>query len=184
MPTIKFVRVERDCPHNKDLRAGGDVRGIIYDFEVQIDGETRAKMERCYTGKGYYVQDTDGRPVAPDVPHRRVGRKVDSKADFLNVVGELLDAGLIPTLAQLAAKRDAEALQRAAKITEAKARQVQHAISEHSEALYSALKGMVAASVYATPAKLVAQKLIDGIDAKGAEWAAAVDAEPGRFNIY
>lgn len=36
--TLKFKRVERDCPHNKSLRQSGETRGIIYDFDVYEDG--------------------------------------------------------------------------------------------------------------------------------------------------
>lgn len=188
MATIKFVRVERDCDANKSARKDaaqdGTTPRLIYDFDVMIDGEKRAAMDRDAFGKGYYVQDADGRPVDPPLPHYRTGRKVDSKAEFLTIVSELLDAGKIPTLAEMAAKRDAEAQAKREKIAAQKEKMRIAAINTHAAEAYEALKSMIAAAAYQNPATLAAKKLVATIDATAAEWAAQVDAEPGRFGVY
>lgn len=139
MSTIKFVRVERDCPHNKNLRRDGEARGLIYDFDVMIDGEKRAEMHRAFTGKGYTVQDADGRPVDPPVSYYQTGRQVGSKSEFLTIVTELLDAGKIPTLSDMAAKREAEAEKRAARRRERLDQSRLSIISANGLALYNAL---------------------------------------------
>lgn len=187
MPTIKFVRVERDCGANKTRRAGGFNTGIIYDFDVMIDGEKRAAMSRTYTGKGYTVQDADGRPVDPPLSHYATGRRVDSKSEFLSIVSELLDSGKIPTLAQLQEKRAADAKAKADAIIAKKAERRSAAITLYGIALYDALKLALPYAAQHNPAGSVTKRIEDvlkAVDGQVAEWTAAVDAEPGRFGIY
>jgi len=182
MPTIKFVRVERDCPRNKSLRAAGDNVGIIYDFDVLIDGEKRAQMRRDIHGRGYQVYDADGRPVGKG---RYDGADVGSKAEFLNVASALLDAGLIPTLAQMAEKRAAEARAKAEAVAAKKEEQRQHAIRHHATALYDALKEIRDMAYASTTDRVqIAARMLKVVDGDAAAWMAAVDADPGRFNIY
>jgi hypothetical protein len=143
MPTIKFVRVERDCPANKDRRADGFNTGIIYDFDVMIDGEKRAEMQRQYTGKGYNVQDADGRPVDPPLPHYRTGREVGSKAEFLTIVSELLEAGKIPTIARMAELRAEAEAALDVRRAEVAARYRTARIESAGVQLYEALKPLI-----------------------------------------
>ncbi|MGY3588057.1 hypothetical protein [Bradyrhizobium sp. USDA 4350] len=182
MPTIKFVRVERDCDANRNARAAAEQVGtsprLIYDFDVMIDGEKRATMRRVVYGKGYELQDADGRPLAP-TQRNRVGREVDSKAEFLTIVTQLLDAGEIPTLTQLAEKREAEARERAEAIQAKKDSQRRAAIQHHAEAMYDALKTILTDDPVAS-----ARDVLKAVEADVKEWTAAVDADPGAFGIY
>jgi hypothetical protein len=115
MPTIKFVRVERDCPANVNIREryadSATKPRLIYDFDVLIDGERRAQLKREYTGRGYRLHDADGRPIIRPGRdyHLHMGEEVANKADFEGVVAGYLEAGKIPTLAQMAELREQEA---------------------------------------------------------------------------
>jgi hypothetical protein len=185
MTTIKFERVERDCPANKTLRHNNFKSGIIYDWRVLIDGEHRAEFHRHYGGIGYELYDADGRPIcAPGrAYHNHIGESVRIKSGFKSMVDAMLAAGKIPTLAEMAAKRKAEAVEKATKIAKVKAAERGLAISQHALELYAELKSVVAGMI-ACPQKAVACLLIEKIDAIAEERMAAVDAEPGRFNIY
>lgn len=62
-PKIRFQRIERDNSYNKKLRVEGATRGIIYDFDVYVDGVLRGQMCRNVTGRGYYLEDLNGQLV-------------------------------------------------------------------------------------------------------------------------
>lgn len=111
MALITFERFKRDCPANKNLRnpLTGHTRLPIYDWNVMIDGEHRATAKRIYTGRGYEIYDADDRAIAG---RNGIGQKVDSQANFEGVVAQLLRAGMIPTLAEMAEMRAAEQTKR------------------------------------------------------------------------
>lgn len=51
---IKFKKIERDCPHNKNLGPG---EKMIYDYEAVIDGKVRAVWFRKTVGsRGYTLR--------------------------------------------------------------------------------------------------------------------------------
>jgi hypothetical protein len=155
--SIEFVRVERDCPANVERRADGNALGIIYDFDVMVDGERRAQMHRDYTGKGYHLQDADGRAIDPPLAHYQTGGVVGSQAQFKQVVPELLDAGKIPTLARMAELRAEEATEAAKKRQDRLNSAREYQIERHAVALRDALKELLRCSAipdhWADPAR-------------------------------
>lgn len=143
-PTIKFVRVERDCDHNKALRNDNESRGILYDFKVLIDGEHRATMDKCGHKPGYYVRDADRNTISTPDSYRKVyGSQVevaDKQANFEAIIIRLLAEGYIPTLDQMAATRAHKAQKQAlADAKEAEERRI-YRIQRAGVELYAALK--------------------------------------------
>lgn len=106
--TIEFVRIERDCISNKKRHeeGGAAARGIIYDFDVIIDGEHRATWQRETVGVGYRLLDANGENI-PD-PERTTKFRVNyaaeirKQADMDATAGRLYRASLIPTTMELA----------------------------------------------------------------------------------
>lgn len=99
MPDIKFVRVERDCPHNSRLRATGQSRGIVYDFDFLIDGVRRGSFHANGAGwRGYVMRNAADGAITDDSSSWR-GIEVGSQAGFRVTV--LKHLALIPTTAQI-----------------------------------------------------------------------------------
>jgi hypothetical protein len=84
----------------------------------------------------------------------------------------------------MAAKREAEAKAKADKIAKEKDEQRKRAISYHAEALHKALSELLRCASIPEGWEKDAREVLNKADADAAEWMAAVDAEPGRFNIY
>lgn len=86
MPKITYKRVERDCTHNRMVRAGHtslySSSRIIYDQEVYEDGEHIATFCKR-SGKGYFLRDIGG-DLVKRVRHNGVGSivKAQAQADF------------------------------------------------------------------------------------------------------
>ena len=97
---IEFQKVERDCPHNKNIRSWLSIGTIIYDFIILIDGEYRAKWGRRRRGygRGYVLETPNGDLILDEKNYRS---ESDSQAKFKNYVEWALTNGHIPTLAQL-----------------------------------------------------------------------------------
>lgn len=110
MSTITFTKVLRDCPYNDKQRHTRRPR-FIYDHRVMIDGEWRATFCRMNYTIGFDLYDPDGHhlPEPDGVKLRYHGGSRFYIGLFMPVIKERLDAGLIPTLAQLAANRAAAA---------------------------------------------------------------------------
>lgn len=64
-PKITFQRVERDSDANRTRREKGE-RGIVYDFDVYVDGERRGVLHKIvYGGRGYELYDLNFNRVGP-----------------------------------------------------------------------------------------------------------------------
>lgn len=98
--SITFKRVIRDCPHNQNLQANGETKGLIYDFNVMIGGEHRAIMKRNYRGNGYNVYDPDHQSIKVADDHRSA-YPVRDQSQFEHVINMLWSKDRIPSLAQL-----------------------------------------------------------------------------------
>lgn len=74
---VTFVKVERaNCPHNERIHAyvqkpagnGGPFdaakakRGLIYDYDVMVNGEKRGTFMRDFTGREYHLMNLAGEP--------------------------------------------------------------------------------------------------------------------------
>lgn len=100
---IEFKRIERDSPANRRRREEGDNRGIVYDFDVWIDGERRAILHRLIYGHGYDLMDRDHRPIQSLIGTPGPGRRTvtaANQATFREVVENCLKRNLIPTIAE------------------------------------------------------------------------------------
>ncbi len=112
-PSIHFVRIERECAHNRELRAAhgcrGNPRGLLLDFHVIIDGEHRATFSKTGYRPGYTLDgltpNRHGGSCLFDSEEKTADAK--SQAQFESVVREWLMRGLIPTLADYAKQREA-----------------------------------------------------------------------------
>lgn len=109
---ITFERFERDCGFNQNERQRSNNPRLLYDFKVVIDGEWRAILKRGI-GRGYEIYDADHRPIhgRNRSTHyaKHLGEEVEKQADFFQFVSDLLVMGRIPTLAEMAEKREQEA---------------------------------------------------------------------------
>jgi hypothetical protein len=129
MTNIKFIRIIRKCGHNEHLIRAGETAGLIYDFEVEIAGERRALFSRRSFSTGYELYDADHRPIVTGgrTHAKHLGDECPNKASFEPMIAEYLAAGHIPTIAQMAAKRAAEAADQAAAEAAERANVVQQA---------------------------------------------------------
>lgn len=107
---IRFERFERDVQYNRDRRAEGELRYLIYDFRVMIAGEHRATLWRDSIGRqGYNLRDADGRPIPDrDSSHEHIGAEVSRQSDFFQFVQDRLSR--IPSATGLAELRCADAI--------------------------------------------------------------------------
>ncbi|UPK31839.1 hypothetical protein IVB18_26285 [Bradyrhizobium sp. 186] len=146
MSAVKFVRVERDCPGNKNRRRDADANGtttrLIIDYNVLVDGEHRATMmSEGSFGRGYRLHDADGRAIC--APNRtwstHLGETVEKKADFERVAAEYLANGRIPTIAAMAEQRKQEQEAARAERRERLDRTRAHIVKSHGIELYNAL---------------------------------------------
>lgn len=146
MPKIEFIREERDCGHNKDLRADGVTRGILYDWKVMIDGEYRALLHRV-SHSNYYEVIAAGRrsfdPIKEGAGWSARTARVGKKADFEAKISELLERGKIPTLQQMADQRAAYVRDRLARRAERREDRRIRQIESAGVALYEALKAII-----------------------------------------
>ena len=61
---IKFKKVRRDCPYNTQIETRGQKKGIIYDYQIFIDGEFRGTwMKRGASQRAYMLVDSIGERV-------------------------------------------------------------------------------------------------------------------------
>lgn len=145
MAKIEFERIERACPYNTSLRAKGDSRGILYDFNVMVDGEHRAIIRRKAYSVGYDLKDADNRPihdVYQNGDRSRGAMTLSSQATFRPIIIEMLNNGRIPTLAAMADWREAEAAEAARrKANEIEAERIS-TIQRAAVDLYDALKAV------------------------------------------
>jgi hypothetical protein len=145
MATIKFERVTRDCGHNKTILDAGESKGLLYDFNVIIDGEHRATMSRNGYSVGYTLRDADYNSIRDLAKADKRWRshpvvEVGKQADFEDVINCMLAAGLIPTLDQMAAVRAEKAAKIAANKAAEDERDRIHRIQGAAVDLYAALK--------------------------------------------
>lgn len=146
--TLKFVRVERESGYNEQLRRQGAVTGYTYDYMVEINGECRAILSKNSFSTGYHVYDADHEPIVglsltSGRTKRMAGRDVEyvaKKADFEFAIERLFTEGVIPTLGELAVRREERAAgEREALKQEAEAKRL-NAIQAAGLDLYEALK--------------------------------------------
>lgn len=146
---VEFKRVLSDCQHNENLVKLGRTHGLLYDYNVIINGELRGCFHARGYKRGYDLLDAEGvlvrapwfnakgvRRVDAEYNWRHVG--ADTKEDFIVEIESEFD--YIPTAAQLAeraakAKAEAEAKEKA----EAEARRIRQ-IKEAGPDLLNALK--------------------------------------------
>lgn len=141
---ITFGRYERDCPANKNRRAGS--RPLFYDFRVVIDGEYRAILSKG--SNSYRLYDPDYRPILTDADAasvyfpKHMGSEVKKQDDFFQFVADNLHR--IPTAEQLAETRRKESDLRA-EIRRKAEQAVRDRKAEHcGPSLLAALKAVVA----------------------------------------
>ena len=142
MTTIEFQRIERDCPHNKRLREGSATYGLIYDFNVVINGEHRATFKKIYGGVGYNLLDTGGNSIK-EHDSNRYSMLARNQREFLPIITNLVEAGRIPTLQQMAeAKAEAERKKAQVAMIRAERERVQMMEAAGVD-LYEALKPLI-----------------------------------------
>lgn len=139
MPKIEFVKTLRDCPANERRKIDGQ-RGLIYDYNVLIDGEHRVTLARNTGALGYELRTAD-----PDVwiavgNSRHNGIKVENKEAFERTILMLLASRRIPTLAQIAAARKERELEAERQSAEQAEERRNFLIKEAGVDLYKALK--------------------------------------------
>lgn len=99
---IKIVSVKRVCQFNDDVRSGKNKSHFIYDFDVLINGDLRARF-RPGVYRGYCLYDAHGTHINSR-EYGAFARRSDvaTKGDFESHIRFCLAKGLIPTLDQLA----------------------------------------------------------------------------------
>ncbi len=143
MTKIEFNRIERDSDWNKKLRAEGDTRGIIYDWNVLIDGEHRVTFARNIYHSGYELHAATHRAYYEAIKEKdgySSSVEVKSKAKFEETISRLLEAGRIPTLQQITDKRRATVLKQIKKRADAREARRVRQIEDAGVPMYEALK--------------------------------------------
>lgn len=138
MPEIKFERHERDCEYNKERRAKGDVRSILNDFHVIIDGEHRAILSRKDVGRGYWLTDLDGRRIRTNPDNRFTEIVVEAQSLFKGVV--LRHLALIPDTQALEEIRAAEGAKLRQQAAEEDAARRQGRLNQAAQRMYDLLR--------------------------------------------
>lgn len=147
MNKIKLQQYERDCPANTTMRNDGrPSRHLIRDFRVLIDGEHRAILTRNrYGGGGYELRDPDHRQITngdKTNAHSDLPIKIASQAMFLTGLTKLLEAGRIPTLAQIETARAKDRADKVERKRHQRLNDIKDAKIDNAEALYDALLGV------------------------------------------
>lgn len=150
---IDVQRIVRDCPHN-DRAVDG--KGIVYDFDVLVDGEVRATFRKesgpVWAGEyRYRLLAPDGYPIfdgilgADEHRNERVdGVRARTKADFVPIVEGLLLANRIPPRSDVEAREAAwgRAILEVREVEAAKVRA--NRIARHATALFDVLEAIEA----------------------------------------
>lgn len=143
---ITLERFERDSEANKKARQESNQPRLTYDFKVLIEGEYRALLSKEVYGRGYRIYDPDHRPLrkAGDSGYpKHLGSEIGKQADFFQVVKDMLDAGLIPTIAGLAKQREREAAKAIEDDKTARQAIRDRIAQQHGPELLAALKGLL-----------------------------------------
>lgn len=169
MPDIKFIKVERDCPANKTTRKEQAAlpekwktpRGIIYDYDIIIDGVKRGVWNKNSGSIGYRLMDSSNRPVRAPYFDTKGRRRIEDKEYnwhqiTANTQGQfeeevLKELDYIPTIQQVIMR---DALEETKRI-EAEAAEVEKwriiKIKEHGVELLAALEAANRLFVEALP---------------------------------
>lgn len=140
---IQFKKIERVCGYNEDIKAKGKGR-LIYDFQVWVNGEHRANWCPRYGGHGYELRTPDRREaITHEAGSWRLPVVAKFQSKLLEVIEGLLEAGKLPTTAQL----DQLTREREAKELEEKRQEEErlrlHYIKEAGPALLDALAAVL-----------------------------------------
>lgn len=177
-PITKFVRVLRDCPHNKTLGEGAK-RGLIYDWHIEINGELFGRFSSAgggttLSGDRYRLADREGQAIKANFPNSdgystyTPGAK--KRDHFLGVLARYLD--LMPTSAEIDARNIAKREAKAAAIVSEKEQAVDQVLKKHAAAMFELLK-LLAAPGSNPEAQALA--LVSQIEGEVADWHAAID---------
>jgi len=130
---ITFKRTERECLHNTNLRESGSSRGIIYDWQVHLNGEHIATW--CQEKRrSYGLADAEGVPLG--YANRRVLARC--KGDFHRLVVANFDR--IPTKEQLAERSRERCAREKAEEARVTYEQRRARLLRQSEAMFRVLK--------------------------------------------
>lgn len=169
---IKFERIERDCPFNKELRDPannrdllGDnpkpVRGLIYDWQVIVGGEVRGLFMPIRYARGYELHNLVG--DGWKYPNSHTRRTTEAKANFHADVLRAMEEGHLLTVKQAAAEKAKRARAAAAALRKEHAQAVNGVIKSWGLKLYATMleihQGTSAAETDVTPSERL-EKLI------------------------
>lgn len=152
MPSIQIEKITRDCPYNHEIMGKRGAR-LIYDFDVIVDGERRAQIRSGgRTNREYRLSDAAGRAVHwKEGYHDWRGSVVTNKMDIpsmLAVMEHVIDAGKLPTTADIDAYRAERSALKAQEAAENAERWRVERIQRAGLALYDALKAIVNSTDY------------------------------------
>lgn len=173
-PKIEFKKVLRNCGHNdqiiKNSNGVGKPRGLIYDYQVIVDGEYRAtwsctsSYRRGYSLEAIFDITKNGEQAHVEYGHnehvpnyyrtsvtepsegckdRAYAVTVNAKAEFLPNTECLLKTGRIPTVAELRAQYDESVAAFHRKKAFQKQQFIEDAISRRAQDMWKVLKGYI-----------------------------------------
>ncbi len=167
MGPIKFVKTERVCPYNTEIREkrerGVETNQLVYDYHVIQDGQLLAMFKPFIVGYRHWVlSDIDGEDLRH--PKDRYLLKAKKKADFLEVFTKYFEMGAIPTRASLDEKRrNAERVVRKQHDAQMKAQRAEK-IKEGAPRLMSLLKDLLAEYNTSSPLTVEAARVITELE--------------------
>jgi hypothetical protein len=138
-PDLSFLKVIRDCPRNDAIGAGG--RGLIYDYQVVYRGEHIANWGKVFSGKGYELEDREGKGIRikyPNDSYMTYRPTVKTKAGFIGGLALYWDH--IPTAADLEDRKAAAARAKLERIAKAKAEATDWTVKKFAAEMLHVLK--------------------------------------------
>lgn len=99
---ISIHKVLRDCPHNHNLTIKEADCGFIYDYEVRINGEHRADIQRRY-GNKWELAYPHGSGNYQEITFKNMPWPF-TIGIFKYVVKKAVEAGAVPTLQEIRLK--------------------------------------------------------------------------------
>lgn len=158
---VKFVKAERDCPHNTSIRAKGENRGILYDYSILVDGKPRGLFRSHGDKRSYSMCGLDHEIIRHEEGTRLWTVEAKSIADFRPLYERF--GHLLPDDAELERRRAERAANQHQAELERKASARVDRMQEHAHKMYDLIYSQL--DQLGEPAR----RIITAIDSEDAE---------------
>lgn len=135
MPRIELVRVERTSDYNAKLRAEGKKRGIIYDFDIILDGVKKGEWSCCDPYGTWHLYDEDDAQIM----HPTSNQPITTTQKLMLFATENA-VSYFPTAARLAERRENRRVAQEALLARERAARAEHNLTKAAPTMRDALK--------------------------------------------